>query len=158
MIVWDQSTAGQVAVLVTEAHSQLPRPQAAPSKLSSAKTEAALALLAQHNRALVALRAGGCLVNAVKPEMLLDAESLDLVLTARVAQAATPAAAQAVEDAWAELEVSGPGSGPASANLGRDSWPSLKHGAVCCGRGLLPAAVSACEAMHACGSIRLMLA
>jgi hypothetical protein len=53
----------------------------------------------------VALRAGGCLVNAVKPEMLLDSDSLDLVLGARVAQAATPAAAQAVEDEWAELEV-----------------------------------------------------
>lgn len=82
-----------------------PSLQAAPGKLNCSKTEAAQALAALYDRLLTHLRAGGCLVNAVKAEMLMDAESLDLLLTWRVAQAAGPAAAQAVEDAWAEMEV-----------------------------------------------------
>jgi hypothetical protein len=82
-----------------------PTPQAAPGKLNCSKTEAAQALAALYDRLLTHLRAGCCLVNAVKAEMLMDAESLDLLLAWRVAQAAGPAAAQAVEDAWAEMEV-----------------------------------------------------
>lgn len=90
---------------LTHGHACSTPLQPVPPKPSGSKAEAALALAAHYDRLLVHLRASGCLVNAVKPEMLLDEEALDLLLAARASQAPSPTAAQAAEDAWAEMEV-----------------------------------------------------
>lgn len=50
----------------------LPLPPPKVSKLSATRKEAVKQLLGQHDAVLVFLKSHGCLLNAVKPEMLLD--------------------------------------------------------------------------------------
>ncbi|KAI8473771.1 MAG: hypothetical protein J3K34DRAFT_497953 [Monoraphidium minutum] len=73
-------------------------PKAPPG--GGAKADASRQQLALLGAALAHLRSHGALVNAVKPELLLDGAAFDAVVEARAAAAAGDAAAEEALEAW----------------------------------------------------------
>eukprot|EP00798_Chlamydomonas_sp_ICE-L_P019407 gene19407-26065_t len=67
------------------------------SKLPSNKKEAVEALTGMYDQLLTFLKAHGAMLNVVKPEMLLDAEDLDRLLSSRGHTASTPEEEDAVD-------------------------------------------------------------
>lgn len=93
---------GKLLNELVEALSGRPLP-AKVAKLSNNKKEAAEQLLAQYDAALLHLRAHGALLNAVKPEMLLDVEDFQRLLAAR-GNSATTAEQLAAVEGWENLQ------------------------------------------------------
>lgn len=72
-------------------------------KNSANKKEAAENLLSLFDALLVFLKSHGALLNAVKPEMLLEYEDFDRILNARSNQATAPEQLDAI-DLWSDIE------------------------------------------------------
>jgi hypothetical protein len=78
----------------------------ASRKPSSNKAEAAQQLLATYEAILAHLRAHGALVNAVKPEYLLEPADFELLMEARSASAAGNPEQETAQELWAPVEQS----------------------------------------------------
>ena len=113
------SSRGKLALELIEVLSgkQVPPPRGASTKTPSNKKEAAEQLLATFDSLLVLLKAHGAFLNAVKPEMLLDAEDLNRVLNARETSASSSSEVDAIE-AWADVEAQ-------FENISKQAWTSV---------------------------------
>lgn len=78
----------------------------ASRKPSANKAEAAQQLLATYEAILAHLRAHGALVNAVKPEYLLEPVDFELLMEARSAAAAGNPEQEAAQELWGPVEQS----------------------------------------------------
>ena len=97
------STRGKLAVEIIELLSGKSVPGKV-AKFSSNRTEAAEQLLGLFDSMLVFLKAHGALLNAVKPEMLLEFEDFKRVLDSRANKATTEEQNEAIE-LWGEVEL-----------------------------------------------------
>ena len=97
------STRGKLAIELIELLSGKPVPGKV-AKFSGNRTEAADQLLGLFDQMLVFLKGHGALLNAIKPEMLLEFEDFKRVLDARANKATTEEENEAV-GLWEEVEL-----------------------------------------------------
>ncbi|GAX74871.1 hypothetical protein CEUSTIGMA_g2317.t1 [Chlamydomonas eustigma] len=97
------ASKGRLAIDIVELLSGKSIPKKV-AKFSNNKTEAAEQLLGVLDSLLVFLKAHGALLNAVKPEMLLDLESFEKIMTARTHKVKT-AEESASLGLWDDVEL-----------------------------------------------------
>jgi hypothetical protein len=112
----------------------------ASRKPSGNKVDAAQQVLTTYEAILAHLRAHGALVNAVKPEYLLEPSDFELVMEARSAAAAGNPEQEAAQELWAPAELS---FGAYSAR----AWNCVL---LQVGRVLLAAAVEDMQGLRVC--------